>query len=182
MADYTNGVYLDIIAMTGDGPVGFYLLHPNVGIPLTEMDGRFPSGTSIGLDSGTPGVQLYYPSYGSPTDTVIFSSQELPVDCDIIPKQQLLFSGANEPSIYDSAETDKIFILHIANVDETKRVRLYKFLVNIVQFAKNEFDIMDESGDLYRVRFIDKGFPSSMYAWLKYNFDLHFWVVSITEA
>lgn len=184
MADYDNGVYLDPIGYLTKGILGQYLMHPNVIEPYTDLQNRFPDDTSIGLDSGTPGIQFYYPQKSGATDTVIFDEQYLPMIAKAIGKQTVLMSGGNEPSIYDSGEKDRLITVNLRQATETKIIRLYKFLVNIAQYAKKEFAYEDRSGTTYTVRWWDKTFPYDMHHFVAgiggyYDIAINLWVVSI---
>lgn len=184
MADYTNGVYLDPVEYKTKGMQCRYLMRPNIVEPYTDLQNRFPDDTSIGLDAGTPGIQFYYPQKNGATDTVIFDEQYLPMLAKAAGKQTVLMSGGNEPSIYDSGEKDRLITVNLRQITETKIIRLYKFLVNIAQYAKNEFAYEDRSTTVYTVRWWDKIFPYDMHHFVDgiggyYDIAINLWVVSI---
>jgi hypothetical protein len=181
MADYDNGAYLTPIAIEANMHLGQYFFMPNTVTSYTSFQNRFPDDTSVGLDSGTAALQLYYPQKAGATDSVIFESHHLPVVSRVRGKQLVHLSGANEPSVYDSGHKDRLYEITVRNINETKMERLQIFLCNIVKFQLNQFDLEDQSNTVYTCRWWEQELPRVMHHDLLYDVTFVCWVESITE-
>jgi hypothetical protein len=182
MADYSNGAYLTPLNYNSEEGNARYLFEPNPPTALTDLDEFFPSGTSIGLDTSLDtGIAFYYPTYASATDSVTFETQEMPLDHSAVPDQIVHKSAGGDIAVYSQTYKNRVLDIKLVNVSETKRVRLYKFIANIVDFAHTLFDYIDETGKLYTVRYIKNSWNPRMDAWLSWTINLQLYVISITD-
>lgn len=178
MADYINGADLEFLTFYSVPPYVVPLGSTFIPTPLDEMRNQFPDDEHIGPD--TPydtGLILAYPSIYGASDTVTFESQWLPVDSDTRHNQTRLKSGSGIISIYSSGHKDRIYEIKLNHVPMEKIERLYIFLNNIIEGAKRTFEILDESGTVYTVKWWDENFPRSMRWWMKHEIVLHFLVI-----
>lgn len=133
---------------------------------LLELpDDWFPSETSIGLDTTSNGVKLWYPDKATATDSVQLKSQQYPQPRDEL-NQIIHELGSGKLSILSSTHSNKILPVNVRGITTEKRMRLYKFLRNIVVGAKNTFEFEDEGNGLYLVRYVGKIIGMPMEFWL----------------
>jgi hypothetical protein len=177
MADYDNGYPLEVDIGEMDHIEGFPLCAGmciyHVDEPLTQIPMLFPTENSIGCDTPVDGgIVFYYPTKDSATDSVCLPSQSLPLRAPVKIPQNIHQLGSGKLSIYGRGLKNRSIELNIEQISTTKRMRLYKFLVNICDGAVKTFDYEDEAGNVYRVRWIDaadKGFGFDMFSWLMHS-------------
>lgn len=184
MADFENGAYFStVLDYLRSRQFCRYLFQPNPPTPITDWPPFFPNDESIGLDESlTTGIVLAYPTFGGATDTVTFAHQNMPVTAWAKKHQTLLLSGGGKHSIYDSTHKGRIIEVKLKNITMTKLHRLYIFLMNIIEMALKTFEYIDESGTLYKVRFLDKKVIRNTHhvgeSLFLSDIILHFWVNS----
>lgn len=140
---------------------------------LTDYPKEWVSDTSIGIDETYAyQVVFYYPNHTTPTDTVTFKSEWMPIErmTEIPSKIYNLASGKS--SVYSKGKKIKYFFLKFKNLDFTKFQRLKIFIENIVQGALKTFEYQDHRGDYYKVRYIEDSFKHYSLVWGKFEVEL----------
>jgi len=142
---------------------------------VISLPDDFPSDTSIGIDVCTQtGVVLYYPQKDGATESVCLPSQVWPLERPVKLSQKVIRTASGKVAVYNLDAQDKYIKLKLKNVPAEKRQRLRIFLLNIVKGALNTFQIEDEGGNLYTVRWVDSEINDRMEFWLKYGVELTF--------